>query len=126
MKSKKIVIGIAAVALLALMISNVYAHCGCHPGLSPGYWKHNVKVYNGGPGAYSAPFEDHPHETSESMLGYADVILGPEDQTLEQENAYLVWANGIFQSKDPLVRAGWLDLANAFNAAAGYNPYVGD
>jgi len=43
MKSKKIVMGIAAVALLSAIVANAYACVG--PGLSPGFWKHNVGVY---------------------------------------------------------------------------------
>lgn len=51
---KKILVGIAAVALLAFMVSNAYACVG--PGLSPGFWKHNLGVYLGeANGAYSDP-----------------------------------------------------------------------
>lgn len=130
MNKKKMLIGISAVALLALMISNVYAGASCPPGLSPGYWKHNVKVYNGGPGHYSAQEEGMDHETDASMLAYAKAILGysnpygitiPAGLTPAQ---FLAWANGIFQSKQTYP-GQWLNLANAFNSAAGRNPYMG-
>ncbi len=131
MKSKRIAIGIAAVTILALMISSVYAGTGCPPGLSPGYWKHNVKVYNGGPGHYSAQEEGMDHETDETMLGYATAILGfvnpygitiPPGLTPEE---FLAWANNIFQNKQTYP-GEWLNLANAFNSAAGRSPYLGD
>jgi len=51
MKSK-IVIAIAAVALLSVMIASANA-CYLAPGRTPGYWKHNINVAMGGNGAYS-------------------------------------------------------------------------
>ena len=64
MKFKKELIGIAAVALVALMISNVYAQLPTVrkplclpdiPGLTPGFWKHNIEVrLDLTNGAYSA------------------------------------------------------------------------
>ncbi len=95
-------------------------------GLSPGYWKHNVKVYNGGPGSYSGtPL----HENDETMEGFATAILAedyasvPADVDTPEE--FLVWANSrlqdnAFKKGDP----SWLELANWFNAAAGRTPYV--
>jgi hypothetical protein len=41
MNKKKMLIGIAAVALLALMVSSVSAEC-CYGGLTPGFWKNNA------------------------------------------------------------------------------------
>jgi len=97
------------------------------PGLSPGYWKHNVKVYNGGPGNYSAPYEGYPHETDASMLGYATAILAtnpagvPPGLTPAQ---FLAWANNRFQNPSLKNAAPtWLTIANLFNTAAGYLPY---
>jgi hypothetical protein len=53
MKSK-IVLGIAAVALLAVMVGNAYACIG--DARTPGFWKHNVGVYLGERnGSYSDP-----------------------------------------------------------------------
>lgn len=112
MKSKKIVIGIAAVALLALMISNVYA---CYPALSPGYWKHNVKVYNGGPGSFSGD----PHETRATMEFYAGKIVVRLDLPAGVPTTvpeFLVWANERFQNNQ--YKGMWLTIANWFNAAS--------
>jgi hypothetical protein len=97
----------------------------CGRGLSPGYWKHNVKVYNGGPGHYSGT---PTHESDETMEGYAAIILAvgyptiPADVDTPQE--FLEWANMRFQ--DNAYKKGdpsWLELANWFNAAAGLMPY---
>ncbi len=131
MKSKRIVIGIAAVTTLALMMSSVYASTSCPPGLSPGFWKHNVKVYCGGPGHYSSPEEGMDRLTDTDMLNYATAILGfvnpygitIPDSAKVSADAFLHWANGILQ--DP-TNPMWLNLANAFNSAAGRAPYLGD
>jgi len=97
----------------------------CGSGLSPGYWKHNVKVYNGGPGHYSgAP----THESDETMEGYATSILVvgyasiPAEVDTPQE--FLEWANMRFQNNAyKKGNPSWLELANWFNAAAGLLPY---
>jgi len=81
------------------------------PGLSPGYWKHNVKVYCGGPGSYSGD----PHETAASMEYYESIIANSHPGfTLE-------WANERFQNN--AYKSMWLTIANWFNAAAGRLPY---
>jgi hypothetical protein len=94
-------------------------------GLSPGYWKHNVKVYNGGPGHYSGT---PAHESDETMEGYATTILAAGYPSIPAEvntpEGFLEWANMRFQDNaykkaDP----SWLELANWFNAAAGLTPY---
>ena len=98
-------------------------------GLSPGYWKHNVKVYNGGPGSYSGtPL----HESNETMESYAATILAAhqaeitsEDPNVDTVEEFLTWANIRFQ--DNAFKKGtpsWLELANWFNEAAGRSPYV--
>jgi len=114
MKIKKIILSVAALALIAVVVSNVYVARACPPGLSPGYWKHNVKVYCGGPGSYSGD----PHETADTMEEYETYIqthfYGPF--TLEK-------ANIAFQ--DNQYKGYWLLLANWFNAAAGRLPYSG-
>jgi hypothetical protein len=123
---KKMLLSLAALTMMSLVVTNAYA---CMPGLSPGYWKHNVKVYCGGPGHYSAPFPGYPHETDASMLNYATTILGwdptpsdlpPEVHTPEE---LLAWANGIFQ--DQAYNHMWLIITNWFNEAAGYSDYSG-
>lgn len=82
------------------------------PGLSPGYWKHNVKVYNGGPGHYSGD----PHETDETMETYAAYIVSNFDPSFTLE-----YANEMFQNNAN--KGTWLTIANWFNAASGRAPY---
>jgi len=85
------------------------------PGLSPGYWKHNVNVYNGGRGSYSGD----PHITAAQLEEYEAYI---------KANFYsdfsLVWAQTQFQN--PKNKGMWLTIANWFNAAAGLAPYTND
>ena len=66
-------------------------------GLSPGYWKHNVKVYNGGPGSYSAPYDGMSHETDGTMLGYAGMILAMHGSEIP---ASIVTADGFLKWVD--------------------------
>jgi len=86
-------------------------------GLSPGYWKHNVKVYCGGPGHYSGD----PHESDGSMKGYE---LWIQTHIAGQGSFTLGWANTQFQNN--AYKNMWLTIANWFNAAAGLSPYVED
>ena len=52
---KKILLGMMAVALMSLMTVSAVSAC-VGPGLSPGFWKHNVGVYLGEKkGSYSDP-----------------------------------------------------------------------
>ena len=110
MKVNRIALSLISVALIVLMVSTAYA---CElPGLSPGYWKHNVKVYCGGPGHYSGD----PHEDAASMERYETYIIAnfKGDFTLE-------WANTQFQNN--AYKSMWLTIANWFNAASGRLPY---
>jgi hypothetical protein len=115
MKIKKIILSVAALALIAIVVSNVSVARACYlPGLSPGYWKHNVKVYCGGPGSYSGD----PHETAATMVGYETYI-----KAHFYSGFSLALANMAFQ--DNQYKGYWLMLANWFNAAAGRLPYSG-
>jgi len=125
---KKTLMGIVAVALVALMIANVYAaipaptFCGCLcRGFTPGFWKHNIQVRLGlTNGAYSA-FEGGPKDgiklTDAMMDGFLARIKakpGMSGFTFEQALAYLKLQ-------------GWsadrTNTANWFNWAAGYGPF---
>jgi hypothetical protein len=109
MRLSRIALGLTALTLMVLVVSTASA---CYlPGLSPGYWKHNVKVYCGGPGSYSGD----PHETAASMEYYASIIASSHPGfTLE-------WANERFQNN--AYKSMWLTIANWFNAAADRLPY---
>jgi hypothetical protein len=109
MRLNRFALGLTAIALMVLLVSTTSA---CYlPGLSPGYWKHNVKVYCGGPGSYSGD----PHETLASMEYYESIIASSHPGfTLEK-------ANEIFQNN--AYKSMWLTIANWFNAAADRLPY---
>jgi hypothetical protein len=84
------------------------------PGLSPGFWKHNIQVALGlKKGSFSSPHEGEPHLTAADLQGWADAI----PVTLEDALAAL-------QAKGPGSDVIRLDMANAFNAAAGFCPYM--
>jgi len=84
-------------------------------GLSPGYWKHNVNVANGGRGSYSGD----PHITLVQLEEYADYIA---------DHFYpgftLAIAQTIFLNNKQ--HAQWLTVANWFNEAAGLSSYIED
>jgi len=108
MKIRKSALGLAAVTLTALMVSIAFA-CELPPGHSPGYWKHNVRVYVEGVGSYSGS------ETAATMESYEAAIASAHPGfTLE-------WANMIFW--DNAYKYMWLTVANWFNEAAGLAPY---
>jgi hypothetical protein len=81
---KKTVIAIAAVAMLAIMIPFTFADvvlppCHCAPGRTPGYWKHQLKVYLGETnGKYSWYFGD-----TKMSDDYMELILAAAGNTAE-------------------------------------------
>jgi hypothetical protein len=81
-------------------------------GLSPGFWKHNIRVALGKPGRYSVPHDGEQRITYEIISGYAAAIPVELEAALEALTA-----------KGPGSEATRLDMANAFNAVAGYEPY---
>jgi len=113
MKLRKTILALTFLAVFAMFVNATYACCHCKPGLSPGYWKHNVRVYVEGIGSYSGD----PKETATSMEDYeAEIALVHSGFTLE-------WANEKFQ--DNQYKSMWLTIANWFNRAAGRSPYSG-
>jgi len=116
MESKKIVMGIAAVALLSVMVANAYACVG--PGLSPGFWKHNVGVKLGlENGAYSDPGVTGPPTpvSKETMGTWLDMWSTAELTALYND---LNTKGGGAAGAATRVAA-----ANVFNAAADLFPY---
>jgi hypothetical protein len=138
---KKILIGIAAVVLLATMIATVYApppatfpdpvipaptFCGCPPcGFTPGFWKHNVRVrlaslglddFNGAYNAFEGGPLDGVKLTDALMDGYLADINSALGTTYDFEDML-----GF------LTLPGWhsdrTNTANWFNKVAGYGPY---
>ena len=87
--------------------------CEQPPGLSPGFWKHNINVALGGKGSFSSPHEGEPHLTAADLEGWAADI----GVTLEDALAAL-------NAKGPGSAAIRLGMANAFNEAAGFAEYM--
>jgi hypothetical protein len=72
MKGKKTVLVIATLMLVASMLSTIIANGAppqyTEPGLSPGFWKHNIAVALGeNPGSFSSPHEGQPHLTEADL-----------------------------------------------------------
>ena len=87
------------------------------PGYTPGFWKHNIGVALGyNRGDYSA-FRDGTKLTLALLQGYAATV----GVTLEEAYA-AVSAKGNTEG-EAQIRA---DMANAFNEAAGYGPFIDD
>jgi hypothetical protein len=83
-------------------------------GLSPGFWKHNVRVALEYPGRYSVPHEGESRMNKETLLAYLAKIAGTP--TLQE-------AYEALKPQGPGSESIRLAMANAFNAAAGYLPY---
>ncbi len=86
-------------------------------GLSPGFWKHNIRVALGYPGSYSVPHEGEPR------IDYEKIVSLAETATKLEGNAALQAALDALTAKGPGSDIVRLDMANAFNDAAGYAPY---
>jgi hypothetical protein len=84
-------------------------------GYTPGFWKHNIGVCLGySPGHFSA-FNDGTKLTCELLQGYATTV------GVSLEDAYAALNSKGNKNGEAAIRA---DMANAFNAAAGYGPFV--
>jgi hypothetical protein len=86
-------------------------------GLSPGFWKHNVRIALGYPGHYSVPHEGEPR------MNYDKIVALAEDATLLSGTDALEAALAALTAKGSGSAMIRLAMANAFNAAAGYTPY---
>ncbi len=86
-------------------------------GLSPGFWKHNIRVALKYPGSYSVPHEGEPR------INYEKIVYLAETATGEKGTDALEVALEALTAKGPGSDVVRLDMANAFNAAAGYTPY---
>lgn len=125
---KKTLISIAAVAFVALMITNAYAvicvttppHCTLRcPGLTPGFWKHNIEVYLGYTnGAYSA-LPDGTKLTNGLMETY---LAGIQSGVLPDYPGIpgLTFDQALTFLKGPGWSADRTNIANWFNFEAGY------
>lgn len=128
MNKKKVLIGIAAVALLALMVSSASA---CNPGLTPGFWKNNLAVYlNTPPGARAVYSDPGPNDCTAPIGGLTKDTMGDYFAWLQ---TYLPMTfNGVtYQSYAELYAAlsyiggGATGAAIRNNAANFFNNYAG-
>ncbi len=91
--------------------------CSKAPGFTPGFWKHNIGIAIGeANGAYSA-FQGGPldgQKCSATLLNNLAAIVG-----VSLEEAYEVMSTG----GGGAIAQARIDMANAFNAAAGYGPF---
>jgi len=123
MKSKYFIALFIPLLFATLLIPAVSANCepppnehnGCErePGFTPGFWKHNIRVALGYPGRYSV-FDRGPLEgtrvTEAMLLGWCPV-------------ATLQLALDDLTARGPGSREIRTAMANAFNDAAGYDPF---
>ena len=119
---KKTMIAIAAVAMLAIIIPFTFADvvlppCGCTPGRTPGYWKHQIKVYLTHTtstvytkGSYSWYFDD-----TKMSDEYMELILAAAGNTAE-------FALSRLEAKGPGSAATRDYQANLLNMAAHLDP----
>jgi len=112
MKLSRIALGFA---MLALVVPFAFA---CEPppppppGHSPGYWKHNVRVYCRGIAHYNN------EESTSTMEAYEAYIIANIDSGFTLCWADMVMWNNAFKSI-------WITVADYFNEAAGLGPYNG-
>jgi hypothetical protein len=107
--------------LLSVMVTPVaFAECDPEPpdnhcngtGYTPGFWKHNIRVaLELTRGSYSA-FDDGTKVTEVDLLTWAGDIGVSLEEALEDLTA-----------RGPGSEATRTDMANAFNAAAGFGPF---
>jgi len=119
MKLSKLALGSALIALVVLMIPLAFANGNGEPGLSPGYWKHQLKVMFNGRG--------HMQETLADMDMYAGYIDDHIDTGgiemldgfpgFENEDAFLAFSDTSYNHM-------WTTIANWYNEAAGREPYI--
>jgi hypothetical protein len=86
-------------------------------GLSPGFWKHNIRVALEYPGSYSVPHECEPRMDYDTILHLAEIATGQTGTAALEAALDALTTRGL---GGDAVR---LDMANAFNDAAGYTPY---
>lgn len=126
--NKKTIVGLAAVALLSMMIANAYARIPVREpsfcewecqGLTPGFWKHNLQVYlDHTNGKYSAAYETKVTPTI--MTNLLTSIKGALSSQLTLDAL-------AHQLLENLQLPGWesdrTNTANWFNYFMGFGPY---
>ena len=114
MKTKRIILVVALAALIVSMVPSVFA-CRCIDRYTPGYWKHNVRVYVKEKGSYAADY-DRVKESDASMGQYEAWIIAHIDSSFTLEDA-----NDDFWARGSGVQARRQQLANWFNWAKAFS-----
>jgi hypothetical protein len=115
---KKLTLSLMSMSIVILMITSVYAGGVPPPGLSPGFWKHNVRVALEYPGEYSVPHEGDSPVDYDMIVYLAKLATGETDNTLA-----LLAALADLTATGPGSEMIRLDMANLFNLYAGYADY---
>jgi len=111
-KLTTIAIGLALVALMISMVPSVFT---CDHYYTPGYWKHNVRVYVEGRGSYAADI-DEVKESDALMEQYENWIRNNIDGTFTLEGANVdFWLRGHNVQLRRQQLADWFNLAKYYS-----------
>ncbi|UCE95746.1 MAG: hypothetical protein JSV51_08570 [Candidatus Bathyarchaeota archaeon] len=111
MRSKRIALGLAIVALVMFIAPSVFAHHVIY--YSPGYWKHNVTVYVEGQGDYNSDYRGIK-ESDDSMECYEAWIRANIEPDFTLEWAYeAFWMKGSGAQQVKKGLANWFNMAKA-------------
>ena len=112
---KSILMSIVVAALVASLSVGMASAC-VGPGMSPGFWKHNLGIYlQEANGSYSNP-TPNPIVSKDTMAAFFANLEGTED--LEQ-----LYEDLCTQGGGAVGAATRVNAANIFNAAADLYPY---
>lgn len=136
MKFAKLFVALSVIALTSMLVPSAFACCAscscpdpcddeccpcpppCTPGFTPGFWKHNIAVaLEYSDGAFSA-FSGGPLDGEKCSVDLLNTLAGIVGVSLEE--AYEVMSTG----GGGAIAQARIDMANAFNAAAGYGPFA--
>ncbi len=109
---KKIFISFVVGVFAAVMVANVLAVCS--PGMSPGFWKHNIGVHLGLTNGAPSAFEGGPLDG----VKCDDSILNAFT-TRRLTELYTILSTG----GGGAAAQGRIDVANFLNAYFGYGPF---
>ena len=103
-----------SLALVALMISIVPSVFACDHYYTPGYWKHNVRVYVEAQGSYSADI-DGVKESAALMECYEAWIQANRDPSFTLEDANIdFWLRGHSVQTRRQQLADWFNFAKYY------------
>ena len=119
MNKKKILIGTAAVALMALMISSVSAQC-VDGGLTPGFWKNNARMWNASWWVDSDTVTPLDPDTKLVDYVYPFVLVEVDDDTTFIMALQFGGGPGLLGAEKILLRAAVAGILNNNSPAIDY------